>query len=196
DPDPDPDPDPDEDPPTYQDRQWAEDTTDREAVYRRPDVLRAAAADEPATPAPGASAPHPHVSAPLTWTWSAGAYATALHQLRTTPVQPLDLHSDRYAVPKTLKRFLELRDRTCIFPGCPRKAIRCDKDHLIPWPRDSTSESNLADECEHHHQGKHDSLTVTRLPDGTFRWTTPCGITADRPPRPVLDAWTYRTLKP
>jgi len=64
--------------------------------------------------------------------------------------------------------------------------------HLLPWPRGSTSEPNLADECEHHHQGKHDCLTVHRLPDGTFRWTTPSGITADRPTRPVLDAWTYR----
>ena len=81
-------------------------------------------------------------------------------------------------------------------PGCPRKAMACDKDHLIPWPRGSTSATNLADECEHHHLGKHDCLSVERLPDGTFRWTTPCGITADRPPRPVLDAWTYRTLRP
>jgi hypothetical protein len=120
---------------------------------------------------------------------------TALGKIRTEPVRAVDLHSDAYAVPRRLKRHLELRDRTCVFPGCPRKAIRCDKDHLIPWPRGSTSERNLANECEHHHLGKHDCLTVERLPDGTCRWTTPCGVTADRPPRPVLDAWTYRTLE-
>jgi len=82
-----------------------------------------------------------------------------------------------------------------VFPGCPRPARQCDKDHLLPWPRGSTSEPNLADECEHHHQGKHDCLTVVRLPDGTFRWTTPSGITADRPPGPVLDARTYRQAR-
>jgi hypothetical protein len=112
--------------------------------------------------------------------------------MSTEPVRHLDLHTDAYAVPARLKRHLVLRDRTCVFPGCPRPALRCDKDHLIPWPRGSTSEDNLADECEHHHQGKHDCLTVQRLPDGTFRWTTPSGLSADRPPRPVLDAWTYR----
>jgi hypothetical protein len=87
---------------------------------------------------------------------------------------------------------LELRDRTCIFPGCPRRASECDKDHLIPWPRGSTSEINLADECEHHHHGKHEYFTVARLPDGTFRWSSPTGVTADRAPRPVLDAHRFR----
>jgi hypothetical protein len=99
-------------------------------------------------------------------------------------------------VPTRLKRHLVLRDRTCVFPGCPRNALRCDKDHLIPWPRGSTSETNLADECEHHHQGKHDCLLVERLADGTFRWTTPSGIIADRPPRPALDSWTFRHPPP
>lgn len=79
-----------------------------------------------------------------------------------------------------------------IWPGCPRLAKHCDKDHLIPWPRGSTTEKNLADECEHHHQAKHDCFTVVRLSDGTFRWTTPCGKEYDRAPRPVLDAWPFR----
>lgn len=128
--------------------------------------------------------------------WSPQALTGVLQRTRSEPVRVLDLSSDRYQVPKRLRRFLELRDRTCVFPGCPRPALRCDKDHLLPWPRGSTSEPNLADECEHHHQGKHDCLTVHRLPDGTFRWTTPGGITADRPPRPVLDSWTYRSATP
>jgi hypothetical protein len=72
----------------------------------------------------------------------------------------------------------------------PRPALRQRPPHpLAPRPHQP---HNLAAECEHHHQGKHDSLTVTRLPDGTFRWTTPSGITADQPPRRVLTAWTYR----
>jgi hypothetical protein len=126
-----------------------------------------------------------------TW-WSDTAFRTALQRLATDPVRPVDLSTDKYVAPKPLKRHLELRDRTCVFPGCPRRATDCDKDHLIPWPRGSTSEPNLASECQPHHIAKHEHFTVERLSDGTFRWTSPTGITADRPPRPVLDAWTYR----
>jgi hypothetical protein len=123
--------------------------------------------------------------------WSEAALARALHRVRTDPVTSLDLSTDRYAVPVRLKRHLVLRDRTCVFPGCTRRAEQCDKDHLQPWPRGRTSDANLADECEHHHQAKHDRFRVQRLPDGTFRWTTPAGHTYDRPPRPVLDHLSY-----
>jgi hypothetical protein len=125
--------------------------------------------------------------------WSDTAFRTALHRLATDPFRPVDLSTDRYVVPQRLKRHLELRDRSCIFPGCPRRASDSDKDHLIPWPRGSTSPHNLGSECRPHHIAKHEYFTVERLPNGTFRWTSPAGITADRPPRPVLDAWTYRT---
>jgi hypothetical protein len=137
----------------------------------------------------------PHGGRPAylrTW-WSETAFRTALHRLATDPFRPVDLSTDKYIVPKALKRFLELRDRTCIFPGCPRRAMDSDKDHLIPWPRGRTCALNLGSECRPHHIAKHEYFTVERLPDGTFRWTAPTGITADRPPRPVLDAWTYRT---
>jgi hypothetical protein len=124
--------------------------------------------------------------------WTVERFADVLRQLRVRPLERVDLGTERYVVPVRLKRHLVLRDRTCVFPGCTRRAETCDKDHLVPWPRGSTSEDNLADECEHHHHAKHESFTVERLPDGTFRWTTPTGRTYDRPPRPVLDtleAW-------
>jgi len=130
----------------------------------------------------------------LSWQWSPQALTAALTKIRTSPVQPIDLRTDAYGVPAKLKRHLALRDRNCIFPGCPRLAHLCDADHLIPWPRGQTEEPNLARECEHHHQGKHTCFTVQRLPDGTFRWTSPSGITADQPPQPVLLAWRYLPL--
>jgi hypothetical protein len=123
--------------------------------------------------------------------WSAMALADAMQRMRTAPVRTVDLSTDRYQVPVRLKRHLVLRDRTCVFPGCARRAVLCDKDHLVAWPRGRTSECNLANECEHHHQAKHDRFRVQRLPDGTFRWTTPAGHTYDRPPRPVLDNFRY-----
>jgi hypothetical protein len=124
--------------------------------------------------------------------WSPEGWQHALHRLRTDPFKPLLLESDCYVPPRALKRHVELRDRTCIFPGCPRRASECDKDHLIPFPRGSTSEINLADECDHHHHGKHEYFTVERRPDGTFRWRSPTGVTADRAPRLVLDAHRFR----
>jgi voltage-gated potassium channel Kch len=209
---------PDPDAPSAEDLAWYDGQLDRDALYAHlqqptdsagdapasgrgapvhlvwswsPEALRAALGrmdTEPGGPDEAARTGPVH----LLQSWSPEALGTVLRRMSTAPVRHLDLHTDAYAVPARLKRHLVLRDRTCVFPGCPRTALRCDKDHLIPWPRGSTSEANLADECEHHHQGKHDCLTVQRLPDGTFRWTTPSGLSADRPPRPVLDAWTYR----
>jgi hypothetical protein len=175
---------PDPDAPSSEDLAWYDGQLDRDTLYAH---LQQPTDSAGAAPASGRGAP-----VHLVWSWSPEALRAALGRMDTEPVRHVDLHTDTYAVPARLKRHLVLRDRTCVFPGCPRPALRCDKDHLIPWPRGSTSEANLADECEHHHQGKHDCLTVQRLPDGTFHWTTPSGLSADRPPRPVLDAWTYR----
>jgi hypothetical protein len=179
---------PDPDAPSAEDLRWYDAHLDRDALYAH--LSGPADPDEAETERVGPVEPVHAASS-----WSAEGLRTALHLMRTAPVRPVSLHTDAYAVPVRLKRHLVLRDRTCVFPGCPRKAVDCHKDHLIPWPRGSTSEANLADECEHHHLGKHDCLTVQRLPDGTFRWSTPGGLSADRPPRPVLDAWTNRSLR-
>ena len=82
-----------------------------------------------------------------------------------------------------------LWDLTCTFPGCPRLAQHCQNDHLTPWPTGPSAPHNTSSECTHHHQAKHDYFTVTRLPDGTLRWTTPTGHHTDRPPRPFLRGW-------
>jgi hypothetical protein len=198
---------PDPDAPSAEDLRWLEEHTDRQAVYRQQDAARArrrrAARHEP-SPGPladfaGVSALELHaldlvpaddnpvvggLPAPC---WSATAFTQALQRMRTAPLRTVDLSTDRYAVPARLKRHLVLRDRTCVFPGCPRPAEQCDKDHVTPWPAGPTAEPNLDDACEHHHQAKHDRFRLQRLPDGTFRWTTPAGHTYDRPPRPVLD---------
>jgi hypothetical protein len=47
----------------------------------------------------------------------------------------------------------------------------------------------MSSECTHHHQAKHTVFTVTRLPNGTLRWTGLGGHHADRPPRPFLRGW-------
>jgi hypothetical protein len=199
---------PDEDPVDAFDTDWVDANTDGGRVIQeldRQSRMRApapvdlgshanAGGQEDLGPGAGAGAPAETPLAPSypAYGWSAAALALAFHRIRTGVVHQADLSTSSYAATRRLKRHLELRDKTCIWPGCPRLAKHSDKDHLIPWPRGSTSEKNLADECEHHHQAKHDCFTVVRLSDGTFRWTTPCGKEYDRAPRPVLDAWLFR----
>jgi hypothetical protein len=175
---------PDEDPVDAFDTDWVAANTDHDRTVR--DLDRQARMPAPVGPTVAPSYPARG--------WTAGGLARAFARIRSDEVRCLDLSTSSYAPTRRLKRHLERRDKTCIWPGCPRLAKHSDKDHLIPWPRGSTSEKNLADECQHHHQAKHDCFTVVRLNDGTFRWTTPCGKEYDRAPRPVLDAWPFREL--
>ena len=77
----------------------------------------------------------------------------------------LSVGRDRYAVPADLKTWLRLRDETCRFPGCARRAQRCDIDHLVPWHRGGTTDhDNLVHLCRHHHRLKHETgWTVERV---------------------------------
>ena len=77
-----------------------------------------------------------------------------------------------YRIPPRLRRFLEGRDRTCVYPGCNRRARRTDKDHRRPWPLGPTSDDNLDCLCRHHHRAKHAVFTVRRDTDGTYVWVT------------------------
>jgi hypothetical protein len=83
-----------------------------------------------------------------------------------------DLTGAGYRFPPRLRRFLEARDRTCVFPGCGKPAMRTDKDHRIPWPQGQTSADNGQCLCRHHHRAKQAVFTVTLDPDGSFRWTS------------------------
>ena len=50
----------------------------------------------------------------------------------------------------------QLRDETCRFPLCRRRAEACDLDHVKAWEEGgSTSASNLAHLCRMHHRLKH-----------------------------------------
>jgi hypothetical protein len=107
-----------------------------------------------------------------------------LQQLLARPFTPADLSSPGYRPSRPLRRHLALRDRTCRFPGCPNRI--CDLDHVTVWPAGPTSATNLARECEHHHQAKHQHFDVRLLPDGTLRWTDRGGRHFDSPVPTVL----------
>jgi hypothetical protein len=93
-----------------------------------------------------------------------------------------------YAVPADLRRFVQLRDARCRFPGCERTAKGCDIDHTRSWEHGGeTSDRNLACLCRAHHRLKHQTAWhVSRLPGGSadLAWTSPFGRTLVDSPDP------------
>jgi hypothetical protein len=108
--------------------------------------------------------------------------AFLLQRLAEAPVLR-DLTGAGYRFPPRLRRFMEARDRTCVFPGCGRPATRTDKDHRIPWPAGATSADNGECLCRHHHRAKHAVFTVLRDPDGSYIWITRGGWQFRRQPK-------------
>ncbi|MWV58617.1 HNH endonuclease signature motif containing protein [Rathayibacter sp. VKM Ac-2754] len=79
--------------------------------------------------------------------------------------------------PPRMRLHLQLRDRTCRFPGCTRPASTAEADHTLEWRNGGhTALDNLASLCTSHHHVRHGDRWTYRLhPDGTTDWTTPTG---------------------
>lgn len=116
------------------------------------------------------------------------ARAPSWSRILTHPVTGTVLDRDRstYAVPADLKHRLRARDGTCRFPGCRRRASRCDLDHTTAWADGGrTAADNLAHLCRHHHRLKHrdgplgrwrvEHVASGRLDLGVLQWTSPAG---------------------
>jgi hypothetical protein len=55
------------------------------------------------------------------------------------------IHVDRYEVPQRLADQVDERDLACVFPFCTRPAVRCDKDHCVPYDQGGpTCSCNIA----------------------------------------------------
>src|SRR5690349_8919499 len=97
---------------------------------------------------------------------------------------------DTHDPPAWMRELVILRDRHCVFPGCPVDARVCDLDHLEPYipldrggPPGQTSPANLACLCRRHHRAKTfagwhyrrlpDRETGGRPPGTTYEWTSP-----------------------
>lgn len=76
-----------------------------------------------------------------------------------------------------LRRRVQIRDRTCRFPGCRYPASGADQDHTIEVERDGeTILVNLGPLCPHDHRVKHAGGWQLRQPEpGVFEWTSPLG---------------------
>ncbi|TFC78346.1 HNH endonuclease [Cryobacterium cheniae] len=100
----------------------------------------------------------------------------------------LSVGRDRFQVPKDLKRFLRVRDKTCRFPGCNRSAAHCDLDHSLDWQFDGlTAHDNLAHLCPGCHALKSETgWQVRHLGDGLLQWTSPTGRTFVSEPATII----------
>ncbi len=76
----------------------------------------------------------------------------------------------------SLRRKVEARSPTCVFPGCRMPATDCDLDHTIDHAHGGpTSEANLEPLCRHDHNVKHHAgWTLQRTPNG-YTWTSRLG---------------------
>jgi len=102
----------------------------------------------------------------------------------------LSVGRDRYAVPADLRSWLRLRDETCRFPGCSRRAQRCDIDHVKDWAHGgATDHHNLIHLCRKHHRLKHTTgwTVSTESPDSSGQGDECAGPQSERPHAPAMD---------
>jgi hypothetical protein len=96
----------------------------------------------------------------------------------------IDVSARTYRPPANIARVVRAQRPRCCFPGCRRRAVRCDLDHVLPWSAGGeTSVANLQPLCSRHHHVKHEAgWSVRGAPDGATIWTSPSGHTYVRPP--------------
>ncbi len=121
-------------------------------------------------------------------------------RLLTDPVTGalLDYGRTTYRPPKDLTEFVIARDAICAFPGCQRRAQRCDLDHRIPYDKGgTTSPENLEPLCKRHHRCKHETRwRLDRTITGNFRWISPTGhIYQSQPPGLPMDTSRTQTVE-
>jgi hypothetical protein len=111
--------------------------------------------------------------------------------------ETLSVGRKRYYPSADMRLALRLADVTCRFPGCGRRAPRCELDHCAAWSDGgATTLDNLHHLCSKHHHLKHESnWTVSAGPARRLNWTSPAGrhystdpvsrATAPLPPLPI-----------
>src|SRR5690606_38107277 len=87
-----------------------------------------------------------------------------------------------------LRRWIELRDRTCRHPCCRAPAATAEVDHRVGWAAGGpTNERNLLAMCRRDHRLKDEAgWAVDQHADGTTVWASPLGHTATAHPPLVV----------
>ncbi|MFD1721327.1 HNH endonuclease signature motif containing protein [Amnibacterium endophyticum] len=112
--------------------------------------------------------------------------ATSFVRVLTDPCTGVRLDMDRATrmPPEDMRRWVQVRDEVCRFPGCNRPAHLCDVDHAHEWQHGGvTGERNLLCACRADHLAKSEELFGNELRStGAVRWCTPWRRTFDDPP--------------
>lgn len=90
----------------------------------------------------------------------------------------LDAGRTRYEISDAQRDFIAARDLTCRFPGCARRADRCQVDHAVAWDDGGpTDVANLGALCARHHNLKTFAgwELVAVEADGSVVWISPQG---------------------
>ncbi len=97
----------------------------------------------------------------------------------------LDVGRKTRKIPPALRRALDARDPTCVWPGCHSRYVQAH--HIKFWAEGGeTKLNNLCNLCHYHHHMVHDGdYRVERLADGEFRFTHPRGWVIDEAPPPA-----------
>ena len=100
----------------------------------------------------------------------------------------LDLgHAHRLAKPG-LATALELRDKTCTYPGCRIPAAWTDKHHITHWANGGpTTKGNMCCLCRHHHTVVHRHGHIATVTPYGVTWTRADGTPIGNQPRPDDD---------
>ena len=112
------------------------------------------------------------------------------HRVFCDPVTGVvkDLDRTTYRPPASLARYIQVRDGTCIAPGCMRPAEHCQLDHTVRWVDEGcTCEDNLGPLCVRHHRLKDlCGWQVEQSEAGRFVWVSPVGQRFERLPESIL----------
>lgn len=134
---------------------------------------------------PGQVAPGP--VAPVAW---AVVLADIARQYAERHKRDLDARPhDRF--PRAgLRRHTQIRDRSCVGPGCRQRPQRCDQDHTTEHQHGGqTVAGDLAPLCRHDHGLKSAPGWGLDQPEpGRFIWTSPLGGRYPVQPEPILPA--------
>ena len=96
----------------------------------------------------------------------------------------LDVGRKTRKIPPAIRRALDARDPTCVWPGCHSKFVQ--GHHLEFWAEGGeTKLPNLCNLCSYHHHLVHDGdYRVEMLADGKFRFTHSRGWVIPEVPSP------------
>jgi hypothetical protein len=109
--------------------------------------------------------------------------ASVVEMIHDSGGNVLDVGRKRRTIPVPIRRALDARDPTCVWPGCESRFVQ--GHHLQFWAEGGeTKLDNLCNLCSRHHHLVHDGdHDVAMLPDGTFRFCTPNGREIPNVPR-------------